>query len=100
MLYLANSPASREVRIRPCQDRSQQEDQRDSRYLYSEFQVSCVKAGQAEMNKQGKEDTSELTAIHTQYTLKMFLLNIKQLQVLLDIEPKHNYRLNIIIKMS
>lgn len=37
------------------------------------------------MNKQGNEDTSELTAIQTQYTLKMLLLTIKQLQGLLDI---------------
>ena len=43
-----------------------------------------MKGGQAEMDKQGN-DAPELTAVHTQYILKMFLLNIKQLQVLLDI---------------
>lgn len=50
--------------------------------VFRQFQVSCVRVGQVEMNKQGNENTSELSAVHIQCTLKMFLLDIKQLQVL------------------
>lgn len=43
------------------------ESQEEKRLFgFRQFEVSCVKVGQAEMSRQGNENTPELTAVHIQ----------------------------------